>query len=213
MHYGITDPATFILGALFIVLLPGPNSFYVMTTASRWGIGPGYRAACGIFLGDLILMALAATGMASLLEAHPALFAALKYAGAAYLVWLGSGMLRSARQSWQRNGAIPPPAAPPGTARPFRAALLVSLMNPKSILFFMSFFIQFVSPDYGHPALTFLILGAIVQFFSALYLSSLIFGGNRLAGACRRSQRLSATATGGIGGLFIGFAIRLAGAD
>jgi leucine efflux protein len=85
-------------------------------------------------------------------------------------------------------------------------------MNPKAILFFVSFFIQFVSPDYPHPELSFLILGLIVQFCSALYLSVLIFGGAHLAAQFRRRQRLSATATGGVGGLFIAFSVKLAGA-
>jgi len=97
--------------------------------------------------------------------------------------------------------------------RPFRTALFISLMNPKAILFFVSFFIQFVSPDYPHPALSFLILGAIVQFCSALYLSALIFGGSYLADAFRRRRRLSASATGTVGGLFIGFGVKLAGAS
>lgn len=212
MHYGITDLGTFLLGTILIVLLPGPNSLYVMTVASRWGIAAGYRGACGIFLGDTVLMILSATGMASLLQTTPALFLVLKYAGAAYLAWLGMGLLRSSLRLWR---GIPARSAPPqrlDVSRPFRTALLISLMNPKAILFFVSFFIQFVSPDYPHPALSFLILGIIVQSCSALYLSALIFGGVRLAALFRRRQRLSAAATGGVGGLFIGFSAKLADA-
>lgn len=212
MTYGITDITTFVLGTIFIVLLPGPNSLYVMSVASRWGIGAGYRGACGIFLGDAILMVLSATGVASLLQATPALFAVLKYAGAAYLAWMGLGLLRAALAIWREGvpdgGGQPPPDA----ARPFRTALLISLMNPKAILFFVSFFIQFVDPGYAFPALSFAILGAIVQLVSALYLSVLIFGGARLAQQFRQRRRLSAGATGGVGALFIGFAASLAGA-
>ncbi len=65
MFYGITDITTFIAGTIFIVLLPGPNSLYVMSVASRWGIAAGYRGACGVFVGDTILMLLSATGAAS----------------------------------------------------------------------------------------------------------------------------------------------------
>lgn len=212
MYFGITDLTTFILGTIFIVLLPGPNSLYVMTVASRWGIGAGYRGACGIFLGDLILMILSATGVASLLQATPALFALLKYAGAAYLVWLGLGLLRSAFRTWQGCDEQQAHAPAIDASRPFRMALIVSLMNPKAIFFFVSFFIQFVSPDYAYPALSFLILGLIVQVCSAVYLSALIFGGTRLADLFRRRQRLSASATGGVGGLFIGFGVKLADA-
>lgn len=210
--YGITDLATFVLGTIFIVLLPGPNSLYVLTVASRKGVGAGYRGAFGIFTGDTILMVLAATGAASLLQATPALFVLLKYAGGAYLVWLGLGLLRSAWKRW-RGGEEEGEAMPVADAsRPFRTALIISLMNPKAILFFISFFIQFVAPDYPHPGLTFLILGIIVQFFSLLYLSMLIFGGVQLASLFRRRKWLAAGGTGGVGALFIGFGVKLADA-
>lgn len=213
MLYGITDITTFVLGTIFIVLLPGPNSLYVMTVASRHGVAAGYLGACGIFLGDAILMVLSATGVASLLQATPALFMVLKYAGAAYLAWLGTGLLRAAWQQWRSGPSSAADAAPRDARHPFRTALVISLMNPKAILFFISFFIQFVAPDYPHPGLSFLILGAIVQFFSALYLSVLIFGGARLAAQFRQRRKLAATATGGVGGLFLAFAAKLAGAS
>lgn len=214
MVYGITDITTFVLGTIFIVLLPGPNSLYVMAVASRWGVGAGYRGACGIFLGDLILMVLSATGAASLLKTTPELFMAIKYAGAAYLAWMGVGLLRSAVATWRRKTSDDSAAQPVGDAsRPFRTALLISLMNPKAILFFVSFFIQFVDPAYAHPVLSFTILGVIVQLCSALYLSALIFGGAHLARQFRRRRRLSATATGSVGGLFIGFGLKLANAS
>ncbi|THF63320.1 leucine efflux protein LeuE [Pseudothauera rhizosphaerae] len=213
MFYGITDLTTFILGTIFIVLLPGPNSLYVMSVASRWGVAPGYRAACGVFAGDTILMILAATGTASLLRATPELFMVIKYAGAAYLAWVGLGLLRASIASWRTGPAeaAPQPSAPaPAAKRPFRTALMISLMNPKAILFFVSFFIQFVDPAYAHPGLSFVILGAIVQVASALYLSTLIFGGAYLAAQFRRRRRFAAAATGGVGGLFIGFGAKLA---
>ena len=223
MIYGVTDLPTFILGTLFIVLLPGPNSLYVMTVASRHGRAAGYGGAAGIFVGDAVLMTLAATGVASLFQTHPALFLALKYAGAGYLAWLGWGLLRAARVRWLGATENPPvvpavatPAGPPTRARPgraFRVALAISLANPKAILFYVSFFIQFVAPGYEHPALSFLILGTVVQVLSMLYLTALILGGHYLAALLRRRQRLSAVATGGVGGLFIGFGVKLAGAS
>lgn len=218
MVYGITDLTTFILGTIFIVLLPGPNSLYVMTVASRLGIAAGYRGACGIFVGDAILMLLSATGVASVLHTTPALFLALKYAGAAYLAWIGIGLLRSAVATWRGTPAAQVDAVEmtsqpsADSARPFHTALVISLMNPKAILFFVSFFIQFVDPGYPHPALSFAILGAIVQACSALYLSALIFGGAHLAQQLRRRRRLSAGATGGVGAMFIGFGVKLANA-
>jgi len=214
MFYGITDLTTFILGTIFIVLLPGPNSLYVMTVASRWGVAAGYAGAAGIFVGDAVLMVASATGVASLLQATPALFMVLKYAGAAYLSWLGVGLLRTAIRTWRQGPAAEPETEmkPVDATHPFKTALVISLMNPKAILFFISFFIQFVSPAYPHPALSFLILGLIVQVCSALYLSALIFGGVHLARQFRRRRRLSAAATGSVGSLFLGFGVKLAGA-
>ncbi|HET9580589.1 MAG TPA: leucine efflux protein LeuE [Usitatibacter sp.] len=212
MFYGITDLATYILGTIFIVLLPGPNSMYVMTVAARHGVAPGWRAACGVFLGDAVLMVLAAAGAASLLRTTPALFAVVKFAGASYLGWVGIGLLRAAVSTWRGHSRDAAPGAAADATRPFRTALLVSLMNPKAILFFVSFFVQFVDPAYERPALSFAILGAILQVFSVAYLSLLIFAGARLAAQLRRRRRLSAAATGGIGGLFVGFGARLAGA-
>ena len=218
MAYGITDLATFLLGTIFIVLLPGPNSLYVMTLASRHGVAAGYRGAAGIFAGDLVLMLLSTAGAASLLRSTPLAFMLVKYVGAAYLAWLGLGLVRAAWWQWKAGPAAESAAARPADAkldpgRPFRTAFLISLMNPKAILFFVSFFIQFVDPGYAHPALSFLLLGLIVQACSALYLSALIFGGARLAERFGRHQRLAAAGMGAMGTLFIGFALRLANAS
>jgi leucine efflux protein len=212
MFYGVTDLATFIVGTILIVLLPGPNSLYVMSIASRRGVAAGYRGACGIFLGDLILMTLSATGVASLLQATPTLFMAVKYAGAAYLAWIGFGLIRASVRNWRRRSDEPVAQLNVDSTHPFRMALLISLMNPKAILFFVSFFIQFVDRSYAHPELSFAILGAVVQICSATYLSLLILGGAYLAQQFRRRRKLSVAATGGVGGLFIGFGFKLAGA-
>ncbi len=212
MAYGVTDLATFILGTILIVLLPGPNSLYVMTVASRLGVASGYRGACGIFVGDTVLMVLSATGVASLLQASPLVFLLLKYAGAGYLAWIGVGLLRAAVALWRGRVSNAPVPLLAEAVRPFRTALAISLMNPKAILFFISFVIQFVDPQYAHPVLSFAILGAIVQVCSALYLSALIFGGAHLAQQFRRWRRVSAGATGGVGAMFIGFGVKLANA-
>ena len=211
MAYGITDLASYVLGTIFIVLLPGPNSLYVLSVASQRGVRAGYLGACGIFAGDAILMVLSATGVASLLQASPALFMVLRYAGAAYLAWLGIGLLRAAWAMWQVRMSASSAMQPRVDAtRPFRTALAISLMNPKAIMFFVSFFIQFVDPGYAWPALSFAILGLICQIISGLYLSALILGGAHLAQQFRRRRRLSAGATGGVGAMFIGFGARLA---
>ena len=93
---------------------------------------------------------------------------------------------------------------------PFIKALLVSLINPKAILFLVSFFVNFVRPDASHPYLAFTILALILQFFSFVYLSVLIFAGARLANAFRARPLWMVTGTGAVGALFVGFGAKLA---
>jgi leucine efflux protein len=221
MMYGITDPLTFLVGTILIVLLPGPNSLFVLTVASSRGVGPGYRAALGVFTGDSILMLATSMGSASVLLANPVLFIILKYAGAAYLAYIGFGLLLSAWRHLRHRLHItsvatqPPSELPARTslAQPFRRALLISLINPKAILFFVSFFVQFVDANYAHPALTFLLLGTIVQICSMLYLTCLIFAGTHLAKLVHKHPRINALCSASVGSLFIGFGLKLANAS
>ncbi|MGY0069358.1 leucine efflux protein LeuE [Streptomyces sp. QTS137] len=215
--FGVIDLPTYLAGLILIVLLPGPNSLYVLSVAARRGVRFGYRAAAGVWCGDAVLMTLSAAGVASLLQANAVLFGIVKYAGAGYLTWLAVGMLRAAWGMWRTrreqsalenaSEAVRADAAP--VERPYRRALVISLLNPKAILFFVSFFVQFVDPAYAYPALSFVVLGILAQIASVLYLSALIFGGTRLAAAFRRRRALSAGATSAAGALFLGFAAKL----
>ncbi|MFC0844226.1 leucine efflux protein LeuE [Streptomyces noboritoensis] len=212
---GVTDLPTYLVGLVLIILAPGPNSLYVLSVAARRGVRTGYVAAAGVWTGDTVLMTLSALGAASLLQTTPLLFAVVKYAGAGYLCWLAIGMLRQALGMWRNRHAAADPAEADAAQqeaaveRPYRRALMLSLFNPKAILFLVSFFVQFVDPGYAYPALSFLVLGTLLQLASFLYLSTLIFSGTRLAAAFRRRKRLSAGATSAAGVLFLGFAAKL----
>jgi leucine efflux protein len=182
-----------------------------------------------VFIGDAVLMTLSAAGVASLLRAEPTLFAIVKYAGAGYLCWIGFGMLRGAWRRWRGPATVAAPTAqaaatapvaataaagrPADERNPFRRALTVSLLNPKAILFFISFFIQFVEPGYPHAWLSFLILGTIAELISAAYLTTLIFTGSYLASQFRRRRKLASALTTGVAAIFVGFAVKLATAS
>ncbi|AWK11069.1 leucine efflux protein LeuE [Streptomyces spongiicola] len=212
---GVTDLPTYLAGLVLIILLPGPNSLYVLSVAARRGVRTAYQAAAGVWCGDTVLMVLSAAGVASLLQANAVLFSAVKFAGAGYLTWLAIGMLRAAWSMWRSRRELAEPldgqAADASAAgeRPFRRALVISLVNPKAILFFIAFFVQFVDPGYAYPAVSFAVLGALAQLASFLYLTLLIFTGTHLAAAFRRRRRLSAGATSAAGALFLGFAVKL----
>jgi len=209
--FGVIDLPTYLAGLVLIVLLPGPNSLYVVSVAARRGTRAGYTAAAGVWCGDTVLMTLSAAGVASLLEANAVLFGIVKYAGAGYLTWLAFGMLRTAWAMWrtrkERAAAETVADTTAADERPYRRAFVVSLFNPKAILFFVAFFVQFVSES--NPVMGFVTLGVLAQLASVLYLSALIFGGSRLAAAFRRRRTLSAGATSAAGVLFLGFAVKL----
>jgi len=217
--YGVTDLWTYVVGAFGIILLPGPNSLYVLSVATARGVRAGYQGAFGVFVGDTILLIFTAMGAASLMRTEPALFMLVKYAGAAYLSWVGLNLLRSALLNLRSNNPQPQQSAqsivetPGHLQRPFRRALLISLLNPKAILFLLSFFVQFIDPGYAQPEVPFLILSVILMFFSAVYLTVLIFAGARLAQTFHERKRLSAGLSSLVGSLFLWFGAKLATAS
>lgn len=212
--FGITDLTTFIIGTVLIVILPGPNSLYVMTTASRYGVRTGYQAALGVYAGDMILIVLTALGAASLLHAFPWLYTVLKIVGAVYLSYLGIKLIIAAYYTWRPKTAIALQDIDTTTANqaihPFRTALTISLLNPKAILFYLSFFVQFVSPSYDYPILTFTALAIVLQIISMSYLSILIFSGVRLAHYFNQNYKLTACGVATVGFLFCAFGLKLA---
>ena len=214
--YGVTDLWTYVIGAFGIILLPGPNSLFVLSVATARGVKAGFQGALGVFLGDTVLLVLVALGAAGLLRTTPALFMVLKYAGAAYLGWVGVQLLLAALRKWrgaEGSAGSTTPVVPAHLAKPFQRALLVSLLNPKAILFLLSFFVQFIDPNYATPAVPFLILSAIVMGFSAMYLSVLIVMGARLADGFRERPKLSAILSSAVGVVFVWFGVRLASAS
>ncbi len=221
--YGVTDLWTYVIGAFGIILLPGPNSIYVLSVSSARGVRAGYQGACGVFVGDTILLIFTALGAAGLLRTYPAVFMAVKYAGAAYLAWIGLSLLRGAVKGWLRPASaasvetnIKAPettGAPANHQPPFQRALVISLLNPKAILFLLSFFVQFIDPSYPQPIVPFLILSAILMTFSVIYLVALINVGARLAQGFSSRPGLSASLSGMVGGLFLWFGSKLATAS
>ncbi|MFJ4813930.1 leucine efflux protein LeuE [Streptomyces sp. NPDC088801] len=211
---GVENLLTYALGAALIIVLPGPSSLFTLSVAARLGVRAGYRAAAGVFLGESLLMTATAAGLASLLQTNELLFAIVKYAGAGYLTWIAVGMLRAAwamsRRRDEKSGEDAPAREPSTGGRLFRRSLVITILNPKAILFFISFFVQFVDPGYAYPGLSFGLLALVYQLISVAYVSALILGGTYLAAQFRRRRKLTAGLTTGAGAVFLGFAAKLA---
>ena len=213
-NFGVVNYLTYVLGAVLIILLPGPNSLYVLSLAAQQGKRSGWAAVMGVFLGDTLLIVATALGAITILTTYPAIFMLIKYAGAAYLIYIGYNLIGGAIRTWKKVDTDSVETAQrikkTSGAKAFQKALLVSLLNPKAILFLLSFFVQFVDPGYPDPALPFFILAATLQLFSLLYLALLIYAGSVLAGAFAKRQKISAISGGGVGAGFVLFAIKLA---
>ncbi len=174
--FGVLNFWTYMAGLILIIIVPGPNSLYVLKSSTSHGTRAGYRAALGVFTGDAILIFLSFIGVASVIKASPTLFMIVRYLGAAYLLYLGSKILFvTFKQKKLPNTGDDSVVVK--SEKIFTRALILSLTNPKAILFYISFFIQFIDFSYAQAWVPYLVLASILEFVSFLYLSLLIFSG------------------------------------
>ena len=201
---GINDLGTFVVAVILFLMLPGPGTFTLLTATARGGVRAGYATLAGLMLGDQILIAIAATGVAALLQAHPVLFAGLRFVGAAYLIWVGINLLREPAAA----AAGDSPALQHGR-RWFRQALLVGLLNPKAILFYMAFFPLFIDPLRQRGALTLATMAVLIAILSVGWCSVLIFGGQFIARRLAGYPRVGVWLRRGVGVCLVVFGLRL----
>ena len=201
-EFGVLNYLTYLVGAIFIILVPGPNTFFVLKTGVAHGVKKGYLAAAGVFIGDAILMFLAFAGVATLIKTTPVLFNIVRYLGAIYLLWMGGKMLYAVLT--QRDGD-----SEPGSAI-LKRSLTLSLTNPKAILFYVSFFVQFIDVNAKTPGLAFFILALTLEIISFIYMSFLIVSGSFVTRYVKTKKKLAKIGNSLIGLVFVGFAARLA---
>ncbi len=199
---GITDIWQLIAATMVFLMLPGPGTFCVLTCTGQRGLRGGYASLSGLMLGDAVLMFLAAIGVAALLQANPLLFKGLQYLGAAYLAYLGIKLLTAKKE---QGGAI----VPFSNAADFRRGFMVTLINPKAIVFYMAFFPLFIDPAMHQGSTTFVAMGAVISSCTLFYGSLLILVGNAAARRLARNRRIAAFATRMAGMFLIGFGIKL----
>src|SRR5216684_7252966 len=151
------DPHHFLLffaAALILAITPGPGIFYVLARSLAGGKREGVQSSFGTFAGGLFHVFAAALGISAILAASAVAFHTVKYAGAAYLVWLGIRMIRSRNADMAFQNLQPSQGA-------FRQGILTEALNPKTALFFLSFIPQFIAPERGHIFLQFATLGIV----------------------------------------------------
>jgi threonine/homoserine/homoserine lactone efflux protein len=205
---GPSELAVFATAVFVLNATPGVDFLLTVSRTLQGGFRAGTAAVLGINAGCVVHALAAAFGLAALLVLHPAAFQLIQWAGAAYLVWLGLGMLR---QAWQGGGgavADAAPVAPRSLGADFRTGLLTNVLNPKVALFFLAFLPQFVPAGSPSKTVSFLLLGAWFVAQGFLFSMALVLLASRLArlGASGRVRQVL-NAAGGV--LFIALALRL----
>lgn len=152
--FDIINYPLFLLTAVTLNLYPGPDTLYILGRSAAQGRAAGVISAVGIGVGAVIHTLLGAAGLTALVAASATAYQIVKWAGAAYLVYLGLTMIFS-----RANGPAQAARPPQSLARVFRQGVLTNVLNPKVALFFLALIPQFIAPGADHPGLAFLALG------------------------------------------------------
>lgn len=196
----------FLSAALLLAVMPGPGILYVLGRTLNGGRREGVTSALGTFLGGLVHAVAAAVGLSAILVASAAAFQIVRYAGAAYLIYLGIVMIRTRHlrptdSDSERKGR-----------QPLLQGIATEVLNPKTALFFLSFIPQFVVPGRGNAASQFLLLGAISVALNTAVDLVVVFFAAAIAKRVRTSQSLNTKqrAASGLGMIGLGLYVAIA---
>lgn len=204
----------FVAAGILLNLTPGPDVLYIVSNALRKGARAGVVAALGINAGCFVHIFAAAVGVSALLAASATAFTMLKWAGAAYLVWVGVRLVfaKAAPQRWDSPDVSPPACEGRDLWGVFRGGFLTNALNPKVAIFFLAFVPQFIAPHTEHQALAFLALGTLFNINSVVINAGWALAAAWMArrDAVRRGMHWLDRAAGA---MFIAFGLRLALSD
>ncbi|MFO1191499.1 MAG: LysE family transporter [Rhodoferax sp.] len=200
--FGVADYGAFVAAIIIFLLIPGPGNLALITSTSKGGLPGGLGATLGVMAGDQVLMWLAVAGVAAVLTAYPPAFYTVQWLGAAYLAYLGVRMLLA------KPGDAPVLNITPGHYA--RQAFMITLLNPKAIVFYMAFFPLFVDPA-THPGLsTFGFMAFTIAVLTFAYAATVVLMTHFLAERLRANPRIGRAMEKLAGMFLIGFGIKLA---
>ena len=200
--FGISDYAAFVVSIIVFLMIPGPGNLALITSTGKGGARAGLAASAGVIFADQILIWLAVAGMAAVLASHPAAFHAVQWLGAIYLGWLGYKLLTS------KPGDKPAVNIEP--RHYFKQGALITLMNPKAIVFYMAFFPLFVDPVQHRGAFTFAVMAATVAVLTFCYSVVVVLLTSHLAERLRANPAVVRVMEKTAGVFLIGFGLKLA---
>ena len=200
----LTHLSLFIVASLALIVTPGPDVLYVVTRGIAQGRRAGLVSAAGIISGLLVHTALAALGLAVLLQTSALAFMVVKYAGACYLIYLGIKAFRS-EEGFALDEA---PKQARGRAV-FLQGMLTNVLNPKVALFFLAFLPQFVRPGSSNPAVEIVALGALFAVLSVPFLGAVGYSAGRVGGWLQRKPQVASKLRWLTGSVFLVLGVRL----
>ncbi|KVO28134.1 lysine transporter LysE [Burkholderia ubonensis] len=207
---GITHFGFFLLAVFLLNVTPGPDTAYIIGRSVAQGRGAGLMSALGISAGCCVHALACAFGLTALLAASATAFTVIKLVGAAYLIYLGVRMILAKPAAGADTARAAPVAAAKSLRQLFMQGFWTNVLNPKVVLFFVSFFPQFVSAGSAHKALAFLTLGAVFVVMSTIWNSMLAWVAGsvtrRFSGKPGVKKWLDRT----VGSAFVGLGLRLA---
>ena len=199
---GVADYGAFVIAIIVFLLIPGPGNLALITSTSKGGISGGLGATFGVIAGDQVLLWAAVAGVSAVMAAYPRAFYIVQWVGAAYLTWLGLKLLMA------KAGDAPILQIKP--RHYFRQALLITLLNPKAIVFYMAFFPLFVDPALHRGLMTFAVMAATIAVLTFLYGLTSVLITYFLAERIRANPKISGFLNKAAGIFLIGFGIKLA---
>jgi threonine/homoserine/homoserine lactone efflux protein len=204
--FGIHDLGLFIVSGLLLNIMPGPDSLLIMTRSATQGARAGCTAALGIGAGVFVHVFAAALGLSAILSTSATAFAVVKYIGAAYILYMAVGLLRSK----PRDAAAHLTMAPQPHRNIFAQGFLTNALNPKVAIFFLAFVPQFIDADAPDKALAFIVLGCIFNINGMLWCNALALFTAGASARLKVSPRVSLWLNRATGGLFIWLGVKLA---
>jgi threonine/homoserine/homoserine lactone efflux protein len=211
--FGIHEVWLFIVSGLLLNIAPGPDTAYIVGRSVQLGWRGGAAAALGIATGALVHVFAAAIGLSALLVASSTAFMVVKWAGAAYLCFMGVTMLLSRAQAPAQDAPAGSGAKSPrpiSLRQVFWQGALTDVLNPKVALFFLAFLPQFVAADSPHKAAAFLLLGLMFVSSGTLWCLGVAAFSARAAGRLRQSGRALRWINRALGGVFVYLGVRVA---
>jgi leucine efflux protein len=200
--FGISNYSAFVIAFILLLLLPGPGNLALITSTGKGGLKGGLAATLGIMAGDQVLMWLAVAGVAALLAANPLVFHVLQWLGAAYLTWLGYKMITAK--------AGDKPLLNITAGHYFKQSFIITLFNPKAVMFYIAFFPQFIDPVRHQGWKTYAALSVTIFVLLFIYGVIAVLITHYMAERIRANPRVTDVLQKIAGVFLIGFGVKLA---